>query len=289
MIPSSVSLQTLGSLTPFLFVLAAVLLILAFRMYRAHPAAPETGSTRLLLALRLISVIVLVLLLMEPVLSLFAERTRKARIALLVDHSLSMTIPFPRTDSDAVVDADAPEPTRLERTLESLSRDGSDLFAKLKDEGRLEIYGFGGTVTPVADPDAFVRARTEGPPPEDRTDLARALSEAVGSQRSQTGAVVVMSDGSHNVGIDPRTEARRLGVPVYAIGVGSEGPVTDVSVFDVEASGVAYLDNDVPIVAKLRARGDAASDVPVYLSEGGVVLDSTRVDLPGGGVETVRV
>jgi hypothetical protein len=75
-------------------------------------------------------------------------------------------------------------------------------------------------------------------------------------------------------------------VPVFAIGVGNEGPVTDISVFDVAASGVAYLDNEVPVVAKLRARGDAAAGVPVYLSEGGAVLDSTRVDLPGGGIET---
>ena len=41
----------------------------------------------------------------------------------------------------------------------------------------------------------------------------------------------------------------------FADDVGSEGPVTDISVFDVVASGVSYLDNQVPVVAKLRARG----------------------------------
>lgn len=274
----SVSLQLLQSLGPLPVVLALVLAFLAFRLYR--------NRARALLALRLAAIALVVLLLLEPVLAFLSERTGPPRIAVLIDGSLSMTIPFPTpADSAAAAsgagagagDADAPQPTRADRLREFL--EDSRLVKRLEDHGPVDVYRFGGNVEAL-DPAA---GPLDVEPRDDRTDVARALDEGTGSLRSRTGAIVLLSDGSQNVGVDPRTEARRLGVPVIAVGIGSEGPVTDVSIFEVVASNVAYVDNVVPVVARIRARGDSAGGVPVYLSEGDVVLDSTVVDLPGGG------
>jgi hypothetical protein len=278
--PSDFSFQTLAPLTPWLIAVAIVLVVLAFRLYRRSADPAESGSNHLLLGLRLVAIALLIGFLLEPVLSIFNERSVPARVALLLDGSLSMSIPFPE---DEGADAAAAEsaPTRADRLADTLTG-GDDLLGDLRGQGHLEVYRFGGSVTPL--PDEAETLDLE--PRDDRTDVSRALTEGVGGRRNKTGAVVLMSDGSHNVGVDPRREARRLGVPVFAVGVGNEGPMTDVSVFDVAASNVAYLDNDVPVVAKIRARGDAAEKVPVYLSEGDAVLDSVVVDLPGGGVET---
>lgn len=268
---SSSSLQLLESFGPALIALTVALAFGVFRLYgRRGSGAGGTG----LVVLRSLSLGLLVFLLLDPVLSLFSDRSVPPRVALLVDGSLSMAIPFP------VSEAEAEPPTRADRVLDFLSADNGDFLRDLGRRGELETYRFGAATEPVGDD--LAAAFT---PRDDRTDVAGALAEGVGSERRRTGAIVLMSDGSHNVGVDPRTEARRLGVPVYTVGVGSEGPVTDLSVFDVEASNVAYLDNDVPVVARLRARGDAAEGVTVYLSEGDAVLDSTTVDLPGGGLE----
>jgi hypothetical protein len=270
----TVSLQLLQSLGPLLIAAAVALGFLAFRLYR--------GRGGVLLALRLGAIALVVLLLLEPVLAFFSERSGPPRVAVLIDGSLSMTIPFPSgLQAAAGVAApgpgEEPLPTRADRLRDFL--DTSRLVKRLEARGPVDVYRFGGTVDAL-DPDA-------GPldiePRDDRTDVARALDEGTGSLRRRTGAIVLLSDGSQNVGVDPRAEARRLGVPVFAVGVGSEGPVTDLSIFEVVASNVAYLDNVVPVVARIRARGDSAGSVPVYLSEGGVVLDSTVVDLPGGG------
>lgn len=277
--PSDLSFQTLAPLTPWLIAAALVLVVLAVRLYRRSGDPAESGSNHLLLGLRLGAIALLVGFLLEPVLSLFHERSVPARVALLLDGSLSMSIPFP--SGDETTPAAGPVPTRAARLADVLTGD-DPLLDDLDDRGRLEVYRFGGSVTPL--PTGGEALDLE--PRDDRTDLSRALTEGVGGRRGRTGAVVLMSDGSHNVGVDPRREARRLGIPVFAVGVGSEGPVTDVSVFDVAASNVAYVDNDVPVVAKIRARGDAAEQVPVYLSEGDAVVDSVVVDLPGGGVET---
>lgn len=265
----SVSLQFLQSLGPLPIVVAAALVLLALRLYGR--------SLGWLLALRLTAITLVVLLLLEPVLAFFSEHSGPPRVAVLLDGSLSMTIPFPRDPAELSPDQAAP--TRADRVREFL--DGSRLVKRLGDRGPVDVYRFGGTVDAL-DPAA-------GPldlePRDDRTDVARALDEGTGSLRRRTAAIVLLSDGSQNVGVDPRAEARRLGVPVFAVGVGSEGSVTDLSIFEVVASGVAYLDNVVPVVARVRARGDSAAGVPVYLSEGDAVLDSTVVDLPGGGQE----
>lgn len=266
---SGATLRFLESASPVFVALAAVLVaasVLAYRGLRG-PA---------LLLLRLAAVAVVLLLLLDPVLSFVDERTRPARIAVLVDGSLSMSFPFP----DPADSAAAPPPSRADRLRASLA-DG-ELAKHLAERGALDVYRFGADVEPVSlGPDADLAPR------DDRTDLARALARGVGTERRTTGAVVLFSDGASNVGADPRDEARRLGVPVFAVGVGSDGAVTDLSVAEVEAANVAYVDNRVPVRATLRARGAAAGDVTVYLSEGDTVLDSTRVSLPGGGAERI--
>lgn len=262
------SIRLLESIGPVLLVLAVLLVVASIFLYR--PA-----RTHALLALRLASVLVVLLLLLDPVLSLVSSRSLPARIAVLVDGSLSMSIPFPEKEGPA---GSTPVPTRADRLRDTIRKEG--LARSLAERGALDIYRFGGDVETASleDPKTLE-------PREDRTDLSRALTRGVGMERPKTGAVVLMTDGGHNVGADPRDAARRLGVPIFAIGVGGEGPVTDLSVVDVEASSVAYLDNRVPVRAKLRARGGAAGRTPVYLSEGKTLVDSAYVDLPGNGVE----
>ena len=258
------------------FVVAAALLFAVLRFYPRHAVVADR-FTRILLALRLGAIALVLILLLDPILALFSERTVPARIAVLLDGSLSMSIPFPKASEEGATPADSVE-TRASRMNDALS---NGLLEEIGDRGELETFRFGASLVPVAPEDGRVRVE----PTDDRTDLSRALSDGVGALRRRTGAIVLWSDGSHNAGADPRRAARRLGVPVFAVGVGHEGAIQDVSVIDIAAASVAYLDNDVPIEAKLRSRGDAIEGVTVYLSEGDVVLDSVRVDLPGQGRE----
>jgi hypothetical protein len=93
-IPSSVSLQFLAPLSPFLLLLVIVSAVFAIRLYRRTRPPLHPGMAALLLGLRLASLLLLALLLLEPVLSLFREREAPPRLVLLLDDSLSMSIPF---------------------------------------------------------------------------------------------------------------------------------------------------------------------------------------------------
>ncbi len=276
MSPAGASWHLLAPPTPLLIVVAAALLLLAVLLYRRTepPLAPRAKRT--LFALRVAGILVLVVLLLQPVLSLFSERRVPARLALLIDGSLSMSIPFREPNA-----ATAGPTTRADAVWDALTKDDGRFLAELREKGRLEIFRFGAELAPVGE----LTERAALAPRDDRTDLARALSEGVGFAAPITGAAIVLSDGAHNVGADPRTGARRLGVPVYTVGVGTETPLSDVSIPEIVAAGVSYVNNEVPIVAKVRSRGSGRGNVPVYLSQGEAVLDSVRVDLPGAGAE----
>ncbi len=277
---SGASLRFLEPFTPWIIGAIVVLVVLALRLYRRSDPPLPSRIRGVLLLLRALSIALLAFLLLDPILSFVRARRVPPRIPVLIDASLSMSIPFP--DSAAAArDPKATPPTRSERMLGVLEGSGSGLLDRLGDDARVEVYRFGEKPARTA----WVDPQEEARPTDDRTDLARALIEATGEEARTTGAVILFSDGAQNVGQDPRAAARRLGVPVIAVGVGSDEPVSDVSVFEVEASAVSYVDNRVPVMAKLRARGDAVNGLKVYLSEGETLLDSTRVDLPGGGVD----
>ncbi len=263
--------------TPYFIAALVFLAVLALRLYRRTEPPLETRLRTLLFALRAASIALLALLLLDPVLARWRERRVPPRVPVLLDASLSMALPFP----DSTASASGAAPTRADRLADALDGRGARILRDLERGARVETFRFGDGITRLA----WENPREEIAPIEDRTNLSRALDDAVGDDARTTGAILLFSDGAHNVGADPRETARRLGVPVFAVGVGSAGAVSDVSVFEIEASTVAYVDNRVPVVAKLRARGDPVPGAKVYLREGNAVRASARVDLPGGGVE----
>jgi hypothetical protein len=262
------------------WILVAALAVLAIRLYRRTEPRLESRIRAGLMALRFLSIALLAFLLLHPVLSHLLARRVPPRIPVLFDASLSMTIPYADSTS-APPQSGTEAPTRFDRLMSVLEEGRTNVVKKIGDVGKVETYRFGEQLRRIEP----TQLRAGIQPSEDRTDLARALSDARKQDARTTGAIVLFSDGAHNVGEDPREAARKLGVPVVTVGVGTDGPVSDVSVYEVAASSVAYLDNEVPVVAKLRARGDAVRSLPVYFSEGDKILDSARVDLPGGGVE----
>ncbi|MDP6461692.1 MAG: VWA domain-containing protein [Gemmatimonadota bacterium] len=270
------SLDFLEPWTPVLGGLALLLGVLAFRLYR-RPEPEVSPPTALLLgSLRAASLVLIVLLLLAPVLSRETRREVPPGIVVLLDASASMSLPFPRAEEEGA--SPTPPPTRADRVAEALAGPIRDL----RGMGRVELLRFGGEVVP-ADPDDLLAAVT---PSLDRTDPAHALAELAGARRHALSAVVLVSDGVRTAGADPVEEAARLGVPVVAVGVGDRGGVTDVSIAGVSASPVAYLDNRVPISARIRSTGGEAREMVVFLSEGEVVLDSVRVGIPEGGALT---
>ena len=249
--------------------------------FRSRPSIPARRRA-LLAGLRLAALAVLVLIILDPALTLTSNVSERLRVAVLVDGSRSMGF----WDADPA-SGDTTSAPRIRRAFEILWGPPRGLLESLERRATVRVLQFAEDVRPLED-------RAERGAPDDldagdQTNLGLALSRAVEWEGgARPDAVVLISDGLSNVGKDPVLVASRLGVPVYAVGIGDPRAPRDVALVRCVTNEVAYVDSRVEVRMDLAASGFDASSVPVRLWEGERLLDSTRVALSGTG-QTHRV
>ncbi|QDV63518.1 vWA domain-containing protein [Crateriforma conspicua] len=122
---------------------------------------------------------------------------------------------------------------------------------------------------------------------------------------STLAGIVVMTDGQNNGGVDLGSAtalARRAGVSVYPVGLGSSRPATNVRVVDLDAPKRVYPGDKFAISAVLQGSGARPIEVEVQLldgldqtaanNDGNASTDSsgdTAVDLPSNVIDSRRV
>jgi hypothetical protein len=149
----------------------------------------------------------------------------------------------------------------------------------------------GETSLPPETPEQWITALG---PEGAQTRLGDALRTALmGGSGGPLAAIVLLSDGGQNAGIDPEAAielARQLSIPIHAIGVGSSAPRRNVRVSDLVAPTRAYPGDSFTITGYLHAQGYANHIVDVELlrraadaSGPGVRIAAEQVLLPADG------
>ena len=254
--------------------LGAALLVGLWAYWRLP--APLGRPERLLLhGLRLAALVVILLLLLEPLLTLRRGDSGRPRMAILVDRSSSMRLPG-HEGGERAQEASA--------VLARLEEDLGKRFA-------LDVYGFA---------DGLERRGGEetGYPwrPLGATALGEALEEVLLRQgESPLGAVVVVSDGVHTSGKDPLRVARNLPVPVYAVMLGDTVAPPDLQVREIRVQPFGHVGEPLALRAWLQDVGLNEWDATVTVRErtGGTLessgagpeLDRRRVSLRGSAAE----
>jgi len=128
-------------------------------------------------------------------------------------------------------------------------------------------------------------------PAEEATDLNAGLSHALDSHSNLRG-VVVLSDGDWNVGKSPveaATRFRMQGIPVFAVGVGSEAPLPDLELVSMHAPTFAVVRKPLRIPFVVRSTLGQSRDVTVELrvSDGPTITETVRVPAMGQGSQTL--
>jgi uncharacterized membrane protein len=264
-----VTLEHGRSLT-VLFTVAATAVFLTTWFYRGSGRELKRGLRRLLLTLRITSVLLVVLLLFRPVFSLETELQSKRLVVLLLDNSASMSVADDSAGSSRFNQARA----RV-----------ADWYARLKQDFDVRLFAFSGQAVPVASVEELALVEPRG----ESTSLVRALQ--AGSQagpRRDIEAMLLLSDGVQTAAGDPVQTARTLGVVVHTVGVGNslrDSPsYRDVQVSGIECPPELVLNNRARITARIESVGLTGRVVPVMLEEDGKVLDQTELTLAGTGV-----
>ncbi|MEQ8790653.1 MAG: hypothetical protein RIC55_30425 [Pirellulaceae bacterium] len=246
----------------------------------------DRGPMRVRILLGVLRAALLALLLVtlcDPILQVTDTVTRQPQLFLVFDGSDSMSIDDVWTDeqkrrldqSAGVDDGDAAAPrSRIDYLRAMLSREDQNLLARLQEEKqyRLEAFIFDGNTT------SSLRKLERNESGEETLDPGHiaeqlttsgqvtALGAVLGDVGQQFGTgnlagVVLFSDFAHNSGsaplgtrgLDESSPASRLGVPVYAVGLGATENI-DLAV-DLQTDPKMKKAERTTVLVKLRQMG----------------------------------
>src|SRR5512140_1335322 len=250
-----------GHMWPWL-ILAALLVAFAIWTYRRNPAPLSTRFRTLLWVLRGLAFALLLILICRPMISLGVNPKGQRWVGVLLDTSESLALPAGTAPGGE---------SRAQEALKALGQ----FLPGLKQHHTVRVYGFDRGTRPLPDAAEEIVRSAAAQPKGDVTGLGPAIETAVGEiGRARAGAVVIVSDGVANSGLDPVAVARRLAVPVYAVGVGRDTVTTDAAVARLRVNRTAFLGDEVPLVVTVTNQGLAGRTVE------STVWDVTRPDAP---------
>ncbi len=91
------------------------------------------------------------------------------------------------------------------------------------------------------------------------------------------GAIVLMSDGIYNKGMNPIYSFKKLEVPVYTVALGDTAQKRDVLINEVLHNRLAYLGNEFPIEISVEAKEAAGENLQVQLRRKGELVFSQEL------------
>ena len=252
------SLQSKFAIFYILITLAA----LGISWWSYRNLVPEISRFKrsLLISLRTIGIALIGVLLLEPIITHFAEKKNGTKLGVVMDLSSSMAY----EDSNS---------NRYAEALLTLSDDLPGSINKI-------YYGFADSVTSLKglpDPDQFTGQAT---------DLARAITRPLSADPDDIGALLVVTDGANNIGLDPLTAAGSVDVPVYSLVVGGTISHKDIFLSQIDYPPVAYTNTEFAINAIAGAYGYEGKTVLLEIRDGSKVVASRKVILPADGAFT---
>jgi uncharacterized membrane protein len=255
---------------PALSVVAAAVVAVALGVWAYRRAgAPGTPprARRTLLAIRLSTIVLLLVCLLRPVLVVRAVEPQRNVLAVLVDDSRSMTI------------ADQDQQARSAFVRDQFGKSGR-LRAALGQRFALRDFRFSATTERAGSPDTASFAGT-------RSNVGQALQRTAEELAGlPVSGIVLLTDGadtSRTSMADTLRSLRSAGVPVFAIGLGRDALGRDVQLGRIDPPLVVLKGTTLVVDVVIGQSGYAGRKVPVVVEDEGQPIASEDVTLPSDG------
>lgn len=217
-------------------------------------------------------------------------RTDLPDLVFLIDVSQSMSHQELDTGQDEEDQEAVEAPSRLDKVLDQFSSLNAKKLSRLTDQYNFKIYSFGETTQPIGFDEPFGSQPLELAATDDETRLGDAVQEILELQQGRpTAAIVLLTDGVSTEGTDladvsPR--ARRRGIPLSIVGVGSESPAKDFRIGDVRFEETVFVNDLVTFDFDLVATGLKGERATVRLQLAGeeTILDEWSEEVPSDEV-----
>jgi len=247
--------------------------ITAFFYWRTFSTLTHRRFTVLLL-LRCLTIAAVVLLLFRPVLQYTKEQIQRKSIVFAVDSSASMSISDGAGIAAGTENQEGGGVVTMQIRIDQVKEKITKWSEKLEQDFLLHVVDFSDRATNHPDMNEYVALKAGGTSTSLSWGLAGVNSIMDGDKKVATKeieAVFLFSDGQHNTVRDPVADAEKLGLPIYAIGVGtslkSNSTFKDVLVTDIQVPERITVNNKARITAGIEAVGLEGRLVRVFLEE----------------------
>jgi len=260
-----------GRVSPQVLVLA-LLALGAFAWFAYGRVATRTSSKmawRIILGLRIATIITLLFLLAEPAMQLMRSR-QEVFTVVLVDTSRSMGV------ADVAVPGQPAPLSRMDAARQLLLGEGTKnegLLKALNHSSKVLVYGFDQDVRRITE---TAQLKADG----QFTNIFRGVRDMEAELRGiPLAAVVLISDGGRNTGGTTQDAAALLkarGVPLYTIGLGNSNPPNDYEVVRVVAPKRVRRNSQVEVQVAVRHTG-YKDPFDITVSRGQTVIATRKV------------
>lgn len=251
-----------------LILLIAIALIFTIYSYRFTLPPISNLKKSFLIILRFISLLLLISIFFEPILSLQKKIEVQPAHLIFIDNSKSISSVDKKDTLNQII-------TNLFNTKDLLK--GNDI----------RIFSFGSEVNELKD---FNNQQIKFD--EKTTNLSRIfrLNEILKDENKQVNAasITILTDGIINNGVNPTYQAEKLGLPVFIFAVGDSTRKKDILIKNVLFNEKVFLNNPSTISATINNFGYSDSRINVSLLEESKILDSQVITLSSSGVNTVN-
>ena len=225
------------SIQTVLLLIAAAIISLLIASFQYFFKAKRTSTKTILFAfLRFLSVFTLLVLLINPKLTITKTTVEKPDLVLLADQSASIEY----------LNQEVALNTALQQIKENTD---------LQERFDISVYGFGEEIldslsTPLAT----------------QTRINSSLKNIQKVHRKPNSAVLLLTDGNQTYGSDYAYYKSAYNQPIFAVPFGDTTQVEDLSISRVNANKYAYLKNEFPVELLVSYSGKSTkkSQLQVY-------------------------
>lgn len=232
------------------YVLLSVIAIAgAYFVYRFTLPPVSRSKRSALWVIRGAALILILFMLFEPVFVYLQHRNELPAVAVLVDKSASMNVKDGTND-------------RVSETKKLLS---SSALRRLGERTKLHYIAFADSAYEVST-DSLQGLSYNGV----GTDHAGAFMRTEDQLSDQNlAAMIVVTDGSQNLGPNPLRIAKESTVPIFSIGVGDTNERVDAAISEIFTNEMTYVGNNVPVDIRIHTHGLQGKTSTLHLQAGG--------------------
>jgi hypothetical protein len=256
------------NLAPWVIGIAAAFMIASVLFFfRSMRREGSDGAHIALHLLRLVIAAAVAFTLFRPERVVHTKNTERPRVVVLWDASGSM-------NTKDVVTGEKQTSSRAAWVKEKVD---AKFWAPLEKRYNVTVEPFS---APPEDPKALDAETEVG------TNIAAPLDRAL-KQYNDLRAVVLITDGDHNLGkepikepLTPATALAQRGVPIFSVGVGSETYLPDIELLSILAPTYALINERVSAVVTLQNHLPREVKTTINISGPGGATGSKNVTLP---------